>query len=335
MTKLTTNNSGQTINTSIAAAGATFGAVSNAVNTAGKIAGAISSSNGIASTMRSLNLPAAGEAVGDIMSAVSLFGGDDADPNDWRVRLSIPNWVSFKNSPVLKPLKKAGGLIFPYTPTITIKGASSYSGMQTTHTNYTFQAYQRSDPGQIIINAPMYVEDTEQALYWIGMVHYLRSVHKMFMGNDPKAGNPPPIVFLNGYGNYVFKNVPVVITSFDVQLTPDCDYIGTNVVGSSISGMGTIAGNVGGLADQVGSALPGLSGITSVISDVANIGNQVGGMLGSFGVGGTTSGGRSYVPTKSSINLTLQPVYSRDNARKFSLDQFVVGGYMNNYFGYV
>lgn len=334
MTTLSSFNTGQSINTAIAGTGATFSAVANAVGSASRLSSALTSGN-FTSAMRSINLPAAGEVVGDVMSAVSVFSGGGDNPNDWRVRLSLPDWVSFKNSPALKPLKDAGGLIFPYTPQITIKTAASYSGIQTTHTNYTFQVYQKSEPGQIQITAPMFVEDSEQALYWIACVHYLRSASKMFMGNDPKAGNPPPIVFLNGYGTYVFKKVPVVIVNADISFNGECDYISTEVTGSAASAFGNIASNVGGLADSIGSTVSSLSSLTSSISTVANGIGQAGGLLGSFGVGGTVSGGRAYAPAKSTITLTLQPVYSRDSARKFSLDQFVTGGYINNYFGYV
>lgn len=337
MTRLSSFNTGQSINTTIAGTGATFSAVSNAVGTASRLSTAISAgfeSGNVMSAIRSINLPAAGEAVGDVMSAISIFGGD-ANPNDWRVRLSLPNWVSFKNSPVLKPLKDAGGLIFPYTPQINIKSSAAYSGIQTTHTNYTFQSYTRSEPGQIQITAPMHVEDSDQALYWIAAVHYLRSVSKMFAGTDPKAGNPPPIVFLNGYGAYVFKNIPVVVVNATIDLMNDCDYIGTEVVGSAASAAGNIAQNIGGLSDTLGASIPGLSGITNPISTIAGGLGQVGGLLGSFGAGGTVSGGRAYAPTKSSFSVTLQPVYSRDSARKFSLDQFVTGGYINNYYGYI
>jgi len=41
------------------------------------------------------------------------------------------------------------------------------------------------------------------------------------------------------------------------------------------------------------------------------------------------------VPTKSSFGITLQPVYSRDSIRKFSLDMFVTGGYLNSGVGYI
>ena len=36
---------------------------------------------------------------------------------------------------------------------------------------------------------------------------------------------------LNGYGEYVFKNVPCVVTSFNVDLPQDVDYMKTNIQG--------------------------------------------------------------------------------------------------------
>jgi hypothetical protein len=181
------------------------------------------------------------EGAGDLMGAISSFS-DNTDPADWRVRLSLAKWTSFKSSPVLKPLSQAGGLIFPYTPQVQFQSSASYSKIDTTHTNYTFQAFKNSDPGSISITAPMNVEDSTQALYWIAAVHYLRSLTKMFTGSDPKAGNPPPIIFLNGYGNYLFKNVPVVVTNFTCTLPNDCDYIGCNVVGSMAGAIEGVAG---------------------------------------------------------------------------------------------
>jgi hypothetical protein len=177
-------------------------------------------------------------------------------------------------------------------------------------------------------------------LYWIAAVRYLRSIAKMFSGFDPKAGNPPPIVFLNGYGNYVFKNVPVVLQSFNCTLPNDCDYISCNVVGSAAGNVAGLADSVGGLADSIGSfglasSIPGVASAASTISSIAGGVGQVAGLLGTFGVGGTTAGGVAHVPTKSSFTMTLLPMYSRTSTRKFSLDRFVTGSYLNNSFGYI
>jgi hypothetical protein len=161
----------------------------------------------------------------------------------------------------------------------------------------------------------------------------------MFAGNDPKAGNPPPVIFLNGYGNYIFKNVPVVVTAFSTSLDANCDYIGCNVVGSMAGAVEGVAGGIGGLADTLGGIFGGagspLSGLAGGISTIAGGVGQVAGLAGSLGLGGSTSGGVAHVPTKSSFSITLQPVYSRNSARNFSLDRFVGGGYLNNSFGYI
>jgi len=324
----------QTLTASQNVIGAATSAINVGTNLASALSGPFNSPGDVASAIRSIDLPAAGEAVGDILSAVASFGGD-ANSNDWRVRLSLANWSSFKSSPVLQPLKDAGGLIFPYTPDITIASSAKYSSVPTTHTNYTFQAFQNSDPGEITITAPMNVEDATQGLYWIAAVHYLRSLTKMFTGSDPKAGNPPPIVMLNGYGNYVFKNVPCVVTSFSTTLSKECDYIGVNVVGSAAGQVQGIADSVGGLASSIGGAIPDVSGIASTVSNLAGGVSNVAGLLGTFGIGGTTSGGVSHVPTKSSFVVKLRPIYSRNSARNFSLDRFVQGGYLNNSFGYI
>jgi hypothetical protein len=157
----------------------------------------------------------------------------------------------------------------------------------------------------------------------------------MFTGSDPKAGNPPPVVMLNGYGNYVFKNVPVVVTSISIALNSQCDYIGVNVVGSAAGAIEGIGDSIGGLAGSLGSAIPGLGSITDSISSVTGAIGSIAGVAGSLGLGGQTSGGVSHVPTKSTFTVTLQPVYSRNSSKNFSLDRFVSGGYLNNSFGYV
>jgi hypothetical protein len=321
--------------------------LSSALNTGLNIAG------GVSSALRSINLPAGGDPTGGLLGSASAMFGGDADPADWRVRLSIANAPSFQGSPILSPLHQAGGLVFPYTPTITMASSASYNKIQTTHTNYTFQAFHHSDPGSITITAPMNVEDATQGMYWIAAVHYLRSLTKMFTGNDFLAGNPPPIIFLNGYGNYVFKNVPVVVTNFQTTLPNDCDYIGVNAMGGGGGGpLGEIASAASAIGDVAGlaSAVPGLASIAGAVGNIAGAvgsiagaANAVGNLLGGgggFGGGGGGGGfggvgGMSHVPTKSEFTVTLQPVYSRNSARYFSLDTFVSGGYLNAPFGYI
>ena len=328
---------GSTITTLSAGAGVIASGV-QAVSVARNLGSALSANlatGDVAGAIRSVDLPAAGEAIGDLTSAFAAFGGGDAPDNDWRVRLSLPTWSSFRNSPVLTPLKDAGGLIFPYTPSITVASNASYSNIDTVHTNYQFRAFRNSDPGTITITAPMNVEDQTQGLYWIAAIHYLRSLTKMFTGQDPKAGTPPVIVKLNGYGNYVFKNVPVIVTAFNTTLNNDCDYIGVPVVGSEAGAIQGITDSISGLSDSLGGSIPGVSDLLGGVSTLAGGIGAIAGLAGSLGLGGTTSGGITHVPTKSSFTVTLQPIYSRNAVRTFSLDRFVGGGYLNNSFGYI
>lgn len=143
---------------------------------------------------------------------------------DWRVRLSLPE--GFDSSPLLYPLEKTKGLVFPYTPMINMVQSASYNTIAPVHNNYPFLAYENSKVEEISITGDFYVEDSSEAEYWVAVVHYLRSVTKMDYGVKG-TGAPPPVVKLYGYGEYVFNGAPVVIKSFSMELPKDVDYIAT------------------------------------------------------------------------------------------------------------
>lgn len=172
---------------------------------------------------------------------------DTNKDNDWRVSLTVPEWASNQakkgvtvvkntNDPdaeseyiwhPLSPLQRTGNkLIFPYTPNISLTNSSSYTPIKPIHSNYPFFAYQNSSVDAIQILADVLVQNVVEAEYWIAMVHYFRFVTKMSYGQDStNQGSPPPIVKLNGYGDFVFNNVPVIVTNFSMDLSQDVDYI--------------------------------------------------------------------------------------------------------------
>jgi hypothetical protein len=339
---------GSGLNTISKSVGGAFSAVTGAFGTASKLAGALnnlSNPAALISSLRSLNLPKGGEAGVGMLGATASFGGNDAS-SDWRVRLSIPS--SFSSSPVLAPLVQAGGLIFPYTPSITISSTASYEEQPLTHQNYGFIYYQNSRASDIQIEAPFNVEDGAQALYWLAAVHMLRSATKMFTGEGDLTGNPPPILTLNGYGDYVFKNVPVVVKSFSVNLPQDANYINTSVAVAGNVASGGGGGPAASLAGLAGSAIgfAGLAGalgankIANALGAIGAIGGAVASVSKMLGPVSTVSGGgafatsgNSWVPTKSSISITVQPIYSRQNMKTFSLQKFVAGEYVSG--GYI
>ncbi len=330
--------------------------VLGAIGTVGRIAGALNNLSNpaqLVSQLRSANLPFGGNANGLVGSAGASWTGTEAD-KDWRVRLSLPTDSNFSSSPVLQPLKNAGGMVFPYTPSINISSSATYEETPITHQNYQFINYQNSRADQIQITAPFYVEDAVQAQYWLATVHYFRSITKMFTGDlGAASGNPPPVVLLNGYGDYVFKNIPVIVKSFSVELPQDVNYIATTVgqaftspslgglMGPPAPGGTNIVGRtaqLAGLAGALGSAdVAKVLGVGALVASGIQAYKRAG-VNNATGLPNLTNvgkGGASHVPVKSSITVTLTPIYSRESMRKFNLYTFVNGGYLNNKVGYL
>jgi hypothetical protein len=232
------------------------------------------SDTGFGRALRTLNLLPGANPSGAPFAQGAWGAGTDSD---WRVRLSLPPLSYFSNSILLKPLTETShSMVFPYTPNVFITHQARYNMLTPTHSNYPFNIYEGSQVDQITITGEFTCENAREAEYWIAAVHYLKSITKMAYGESSNNGSPPPIVKLNGYGDYVFNNVPVVVSQFNVTLPPDVDYINAGV---------------------------GFNG--------------------------------SYAPTKSEIAVTLMPQYSRDKVNKFSLDEFVSGGYIMNDQGYL
>lgn len=228
----------------------------------------------IGKSKRSKSLPEGAEpAKKRITDAVFVSSDYKNKTDNWKVRLSVPNVSNFRTSPLLKPLKDTDdSLIFPTTPQITISNTATYSFLNLVHTNYAFPVYQQSQIDPMNISASFPVQSVEEGQYWIAAIHYLRSMTKMFYGETSNKGAPPPVVKLNGYGDFVFNNVPVVITNFAVDLAPNVDYIKVPLK--------------------------------------ATVGN---------------SSDWTYVPTDSTIAVTVTPAYSRTKTSSFNFDDFVNG----------
>lgn len=195
-----------------------IGQVGNAVK---GIAEDVFTANNFMSLLRGGSLPKFGMPGGVGFSEVSWKGTDN---DDWRVRLSMPPGLGLEPN-LAAALGETSGMIFPYTPSIVMSHSASYSQVKPTHSNYPFPVYQSSQPDNIQISGDFIIENEAEGVYWVAMVHYLRSVTKMSYGNSSNQGSPPPVVQLNGYGDFVFKNVPVVVQQFTCELPPDVDYI--------------------------------------------------------------------------------------------------------------
>lgn len=162
------------------------------------------------------------------------IGFGSSGGGDWRLRVGLsPQAGIFYNSGdpgILAPLKRTGGVVFPYTPTVTINYANNYSSIPTTHSINSIQAYNNSEVSSISISATFTAQNRSDADYVLAAVHFFRSASKMFFGTSSTGneGNPPPLLFLNGYGPQYFNNVPTIMSAFSHSLGEDVDYINTS-----------------------------------------------------------------------------------------------------------
>jgi hypothetical protein len=152
---------------------------------------------------------------------------------DWRARLSLaPNANYLYKVPkgqagILAPLQGTDGVIFPYTPGISVTYSAGYDASELIHSNYKVYQYKGSSVDTVSITADFTAQDTTEANYLLAVIHFFRSVTKMFYGQDqnPNNGVPPPLCYLSGFGAYTFDAHPLVVTNFTYTTPTDVDYI--------------------------------------------------------------------------------------------------------------
>ena len=231
---------------------------------------------------------------------------------DWRVRLTLANDAQYlyraQEPGILAPLATTDGVVFPYTPIIAVNYAANYEPTTITHSNYKIFQYSSSSVDSISITCDFTAQDTYEANYMLAVIHFFRSMTKMFYGQDefPRNGTPPPLCFLFGLGGFQFEAHPLAITGFSYNLPNDVDYIRTTTTITSTARYGSlqVSGN-GRLPREV---LPG------GIAAPAQFDND--------GEGFTPS----YVPTKIQLAISCIPVMSRNAiSNRFSLRDYATG----------
>ena len=281
------------------------------------------------------------ESRNTVQAARAERAGRNPSDTDWRVKLSIApgaNYLYKAPDPgILAPLQATNGVIFPYTPAIDTIYYANYNTEDLTHSNYRAYFYQNSYPGEILMQATFTAQTSEEADYLLAVIHFFRSATKMFYGQDDQRGTPPPVLYLDGLGEYQFNLHPCVISQFNYNLPDDVDYIRaaapsrfnqpqSNDPAQDVSFWAKTAASLldqfdGTAARLAASALvPGapaetLSTSPSEISDfVAR--NRI----------SSTFQRPTYVPTELSISLTLLPLQNRKQvSEEFSLRDFASG----------
>ena len=236
---------------------------------------------------------------------------------DWRVRLALaPGSKYLYNAPgdpgILYPLRTQGGtdgVIFPYTPAISVNYAASYEQTNLVHSNYKIFQYSGSGVDSVSLSCTFTAQDEYEANYLLAVIHFFRSMTKMFYGQDenPKNGTPPPLCYMFGMGGYQFAAHPLAIQGFTYNLPDDVDYIKTTS------------------ASPAGSPQPS----NNTISDNRLAGTGVGkGGLGPDPTFSNSSANKAvtWVPSRIQLAITCVPIMSRNSiSNRFSLRDYAAG----------
>lgn len=129
-------------------------------------------------------------------------------------------------------LRATDGLLFPLTPTINYSQSVTYSPYDLIHTNYTFFSYRNTPSPSIQIQSTFTNTTDEEHRYTSGVLHFLRSVTKMWYGageDQGIRGAPPPVLKFSAFGPQIFNNVDVFVSSVATFFDDNVDLItGTN-----------------------------------------------------------------------------------------------------------
>lgn len=240
---------------------------------------------------------------------------------DWRFRISLAagsnylynaDKVNGQSNGILYPLKATNGVIFPYTPQISVTYSANYEPTDLPHSNYKMYNYRNSAVENISIVADFTAQDTAEANYLLAVIHFFRSVTKMFYGkdNNPTAGVPPPLCYLTGYGDYAFDHHPVVVNSFTLTYPTDVDYInaGVNYGTTSSSYIGQPTSGVAATRLLAAKLRPGGLAPAPGFTQSAKLPDS------------------TRVPTRITLQIGCLPIVTRDNlSNNFSLQDYASG----------
>lgn len=196
---------------------------------------------------------------------------------------------------LLYPLWSTNGILFPYTPTVSWGYTASYDQTVFTHSNYGYNAYQKSMPKQISLSGDFTAQTNDEALYTLAVIHFLKSITKMYFGVQTysMSGTPPPTLLFSYLGEYQFNRVPVIITDVSLNYDSSVDMVAVQTENPTV-----YSPNIG-----------------------VNLHRE-------------SSSGFTFVPSKLNVSITMDTQYIPIRVRnEFNLDAFRQGKLMNS--GYI
>ena len=238
------------------------------------------------------------------------FTDNNSDSSARRVRLRpMPAAVNkIYGDGIISPLRATNGMVWMYQPLITYQQGTTYTSIELTHANTELYAYTRTNALKFTVDGKFSVQNQTEGVYALACIHFLRTVTKMWFGqNDPNAGTPPPVLWFDAYGDYMFNQLPVIVTEFSITLPDEVDYVPIN--NSYLSKSTT---------DSKGTTTSTSTGIPTTLDTKALTGTNL-------------SGNSAWLPAVFNITVSLTVQQTPSNLRNvFSLDKFRTGELMKS-----
>lgn len=158
-----------------------------------------------------------------------------AEKVDERIRLSALNstvatevyGANDRTTNILSILHSTGGVLFPYTPTITVSQTVKWDPVSLVQANYDIHSYGGTPSVSLSVSGIFTAQNQQEGEYCAAVLHFLRTVSKSYFGNidkaQGKAGLPPPVLRFRGYGDAMFNDVRCVLKSHSYTLDDSAD----------------------------------------------------------------------------------------------------------------
>jgi hypothetical protein len=204
---------------------------------------------------------------------------------------------------IMAPIQSTRGMVFPYQPVITYQQEVTYQNIEMVHTNQDFLAYTRTPALKLQVDGEFTVQNQAEGRYALACIHFLRTVSKMWFGGSSsvavqKQGTPPPVLLFDAYGQYMFNQLPVVVTQFTVTLPKEIDYVPVKILTNSSNSQPTPVAN----------------------SDYNNFSN-----INSKNINQSNETGYAWLPALFNIQVQLTVQNTPQRLRAFDLSKFRTG----------
>lgn len=139
---------------------------------------------------------------------------------------------NMSNPHALAEIQATGGVVFPYSPSISEDISVKYDSVELTHSNESFYGYKGTDNVRITISDATWTCDTfDNAFYALAVLHFFRAYSFMDMGRF-RSGRPPSPMWFSAFGNYAYNRVPCLFEKAPINWPSDIDYVGIPEVGT-------------------------------------------------------------------------------------------------------